>query len=62
MYRTVAQCCDYLHKIGEESITKYFIRNLAKSGKIQVINANTKALISLTSLLDYLGLKYLEVE
>lgn len=54
--RTLDECYNELKQIDNNtSITKYFIRQLALSGKIHCVMVGRKRLISLDGLIEYLN-------
>ncbi len=57
-YRTLSQALEIIKKSDRNSaITAYYLRCLAKSGKIKVLNTGNKVLINMKSLEDFLQIK-----
>jgi len=54
--RTLDECYNEIKKIDENTaISKYYIRQLAISGKIPVVMCGRKRLINLDGLIEYLS-------
>lgn len=55
-YRTIRECVAELKQMDEHTaITEYFIRSLCKQNKIEYFASGNKSLVSLDSLLRFLG-------
>ena len=58
MYRTIRQALEIIKQTDRDSaITSYFLRELAKSGQIKVLNTGNKVLINMKSLEEFLQTK-----
>jgi hypothetical protein len=58
MLRSIKKAFDEIKKLDNEtSITMHTIRIWCKEGKIKHLNAGTKILIDMDSLLDYISIK-----
>ena len=56
-YRTIKACLEEIRKIDKvTAVTEYFIRRLCKDNKIVYHASGNKSLVSLDSLLNYLGI------
>ena len=54
--RTIPQCLQAIKSLDKDTaVTENFIRNLCKDNKILFYKSNSKYLVNLDSLLDYLS-------
>ena len=57
-FRTIKSCLAEIQKWDKDTaVTEHFIRNLIKSEKVVYYKSGNKALVSLGSVLNYLGME-----